>query len=212
MKRVIQLNPVLSHDERNLLAQVYKMAIASRRRAIKDVQAIIQDTPPSVESARRRPRLILFLATLKQELRGICLDLISLIDTLLAPAAFEPDQRVAYEKMKADYLRYVAEDKEAPTFAADSAQARQCYETAMEIATQEYPSTSPVFLGLVLNFTVFLYEIMELHNEAIELAQRTYAETIDLIEATADSAYNDSAKLLHLLRENYVGWIRFRDR
>jgi hypothetical protein len=69
--------------------------------------------------------------------------------------------------MKADYLQYLAEDKESPTFAANCARARQCYGTALEIAPHEYPSTSPMYLGLVPNFTVFLYEIMEAPNEAI---------------------------------------------
>jgi 14-3-3 protein epsilon len=211
MKRVIQLNPVLSADDRTLLHQVYKTAVSSRRLAIKDVQALIQEISGSPAFGRRHPRLLQFMNTLKQELKDICLDLITLIDESLVPASFEPEQRVFYAKMKADYLRYLAEDKEAPSFETYSAHAKVCYETAMEIAAQEYPATSPVYLGLVLNFTVFLYDIMKLHNEAIELAKRTYSATADLIDAIGDLAYNEAAGLLNLFRENYTAWIRFRD-
>jgi uncharacterized protein Yka (UPF0111/DUF47 family) len=52
---------------------------------------------------------------------------------------------------------------------------------------------------------------MEVPNEAIELAKRTDLEAVDLMDSIADSAHNETAKLLHLLRENYTGWVRFRD-
>jgi hypothetical protein len=52
---------------------------------------------------------------------------------------------------------------------------------------------------------------MEVPNEAIELAKRSHLVAVDSMDSAGDSAYNETAKLLHLLRENYTGWVRFRD-
>jgi 14-3-3 protein epsilon len=207
VKRIVSLNPVLQPDERLILSLAYKNAVASRRNAMHDVQTLLQQTGLN---PRRHRRLQDFLETLQRELREICLDLINLIDTSLAPASCMPEQRVFYEKMKGDYYRYICENKDEE-FAQYAAKAKDSYETAMEIAKNEFPCTSPHYLGLVLNFSVFLYEIMELPDEAIEVSQRAFTDAVDQVDNLDDSPYQDITVTLHILRDNHSRWIQFRE-
>jgi hypothetical protein len=121
-----------------------------------------------------------------------------------------PDQRVFYEKMKGDYFRYICESKDEG-FPEYAAKAKDAYETAMEIAKNEFPCTSPNYLGLVLNFSVFLYEIMELPDEAIEVSQKAFTEAVDLVDTVDDSSFQEITVTLQILRDNHTRWIQFRD-
>jgi 14-3-3 protein epsilon len=212
VKRAIRRNPVLTSEERSILSITYKNAVSSRRSAIKNVATLIEQKGGRTRFPNRLARLQEFETRLQDELTDICLDLVRLIDDSLEPASFQAEERVFYEKMKADYYRYICEtNKESPHFAHYSGRAKECYETALDVAQSELPPASPSYLGLVLNFTVFLYEVMQLQNEAIELSEKTYADTQDLVDQVDDAVYGDTSEILHLLRDNFVGWKRFRD-
>jgi 14-3-3 protein epsilon len=207
IKRAIVLNPVLSPEERQLLSVTYKNAISSRRSAIKCSTLII-------EASQGRPmvRLTDFQRQVRTELREISLDLIRLIDVSLLPVSDLPEPRLFYEKMKADYYRYICEsDKESADFETYSRQATAAYETALEVARNDFASTSPSYLGLALNYSVFLYEILQHQNDAIAFAEKVYSETVDLLDSMEESAYSDTTMILQLLRDNFTGWKEFRD-
>ena len=147
---------------------------------------------------------------LLKEMHDICIDLINLIDESLLPASNEPEQRVYFEKMKGDYYRYICENKEGDIEGIIE-KASQCYQAGLDIARSELTSTNPTFLGLVLNYSVFLYEIMDHKNEAIDLSQITFSDTVDLIDNTDDATYNETTMILHLLQTNHKNWINERD-
>jgi hypothetical protein len=102
IKRPVQLNSVLSSDERTLLLQVDQTAVSSRRLAIKDVQAVVQALSGSPPSAA----LLRFVNALKQELKDIRLDLI-------APLTTRASRR---RSSASGDLRRLAEDKRSPSF------------------------------------------------------------------------------------------------
>jgi 14-3-3 protein epsilon len=157
-------------------------------------------------------RITDFQRQLRTELRDICLDLIHVIDTHLLPVSDLPEPRLFYEKMKADYYRYICEsDKESADFETYSGQATAAYETALEVARNDFASTSPSYLGLALNYSVFLYDIVQHQNDAIAFAEKVYTETVDLVDTVDDATYSDTAVILQLLRENYTGWKQHRD-
>jgi 14-3-3 protein epsilon len=207
IKRAIVLNPVLTSDERQILSLTYKNAITSRRNAIKNASVLIQRIPN-----RSTLKITDFQRKLQTELRDICLDLIQVIDTYLLPVSDLPEPRLFYEKMKADYYRYICEsDKESADFETYSGQATAAYETALEVARNDFASTSPNYLGLALNYSVFLYDIVQHQNDAIAFAEKVYTETVDLVDTVDDAAYSDTAVILQLLRDNYTGWKQHRD-
>jgi 14-3-3 protein epsilon len=206
IKRAIVLNPVLTTDERQVLSLTFKNAITSRRRAIKNVTDLIQATDHPIQ------RLVDFQSQLRGELREICTDLIQLIDTALLPVSDLPEPRLFYEKMKADYYRYICEcDKDSPDFATYAGLATAAYETALEVARSDFASTSPSYLGLALNYSVFLYDIAQHQNDAIAFAEKVYSDSVDLVDTVDDAAYSDAEVILRLLRDNYLTWKQFRD-
>ncbi|OHT07350.1 14-3-3-like protein 2 [Tritrichomonas foetus] len=210
MKRVIELSPILSSDERNILNYTYKNAVTSRRNAISN---LIQYKKEESNGARpeRVAKLTQFIAQLLEELKNICEDLVSLVDRMLLPAANEPEQRVFYEKLKGDYYRYVCENRERSEIEPIIQQAAQCYEAGLEIARSELQPINPTLLGLVLNYSVFLYDIMDMKNEAIELSSKTFNDTVDLVDNMDEATYADTALILRYLMQNHTNWKKERD-
>ncbi len=49
---------------------------------------------------------------------------------------------------------------------------RHAYQQAFDLATKNMPPTDPILLGLVLNFSVFYYEIANAAPEAAQLAKK----------------------------------------
>lgn len=210
MKKVVELNPVLTAEERNILNVAYKNAVSSRRKALSDVAVLLKEESTGVRQ-ERRVRLIQFRDVLLKEMHDICIDLINLIDESLLPASNEPEQRVYFEKMKGDYYRYICENREGPEIEGIIEKASQCYQAGLDIARSELNSTNPTFLGLVLNYSVFLYEIMDHKNEAIDLSQSTFNDTVDNIYNTDDATYSETTLILRLLQTNHKNWIHERD-
>lgn len=203
MKKIISLNPILSDDERTLLSVVYKNAVSVRRSSICEVGQHLHDAEHNNYEFRAQ-QLKEYLQTLRRELKDICTDLIQLVRDTLEPHAATPELRIFYEKMKADYLRYICEcDEEEKEKLAD--EARQYYQNALDIAKAELSLVSTVYLGVVLNYSVFLYEIMGRTQEAIELSTRTYQETVDSVDSS-NPDYAEIVMILRILHENQKRW------
>lgn len=205
MKKVISLNPELNTDERNLLSVAYKNIVGSRRNGLRMIAAIIdhevgRDNLARVEQLQEYKKVIL------GELEAYCNELIALVDEKLLPAAKTPESRVFYEKLKADYYRYICESKPENDKQEPASKAKECYANAMEISKNEIPPSRPTSLGLILNYSVFLYEILGQKNEAIDLAQKTYNECSQIVDDNSDNSYSEATMILQLLRDNVSLW------
>ena len=110
------------------------------------------------------------------------------------------ESRVFFRKMKGDYYRYMAEYKEGKSLKEVCEVANEWYSKALELAEAELSYTSAIRLGLVLNYSVFYYEIMNEPKKALDLAQSTF----DL--AKDQESDDDSALILQLLRDNLSLW------
>ena len=208
MKRVIELNPDLSADERNLLSVAYKNAINQPRKGIRSLDVTIdQEQREGTNNESRISSLRDIRTKMFQELSATCNDVEELIDSQLLPASSSAEARVFYHKMKADYLRYVCEFMEDGDDKAEAAEkTKECYEEAINIAKNDIPPYKPSYLGLLLNYSVFLYEIMDNKEEAIELSKKTHAESIQLLDENSENSYQEANMILQLLHDNTVLW------
>merc|ERR1711941_182094 len=93
-----------------------------------------------------------------------------LLSNNLISKASTGESKVFYQKMKADYYRYIAEftDGDAKSKAAESA--RAAYADAQAVAEKDLAVTHPIRLGLALNFSVFQYEVLSNPDEACKMA------------------------------------------
>merc|ERR1712151_945986 len=129
-----------------------------------------------------------------------------LLDNNLISKASNGESKVFYQKMKADYYRYIAEfsDGDAKAKAADNA--RLAYEDAQKVAEKDLAVTHPIRLGLALNFSVFQYEVLQKPDDACKMARTAFEDAIAELDNVAESSYKDSTLIMQLLRDNLTLW------
>lgn len=215
IKRVIDLDPELSEEDRNILTLAYKNPVTSRRNTLRTIEAyylpsaLEEQQQENSDNTQRIKMLKEFEQKMKNELEELCIDLVKLVDEkILSRPSVEAEDRVFYEKMKGDFYRYICENRPREEVEEFVNKAKQCYNDGLEIGRTELTSTSPTFLGLVLNYTVFLYDIMDQKEEATELSKKTFTDTADIIDTMDDTSFTESSMILSLLQENYHRWIQ----
>merc|ERR1711972_900809 len=108
--------------ERNLLSGAYKNAVGSRRAAWRIITSVEQKekTKGNEDQAKYAKE---YCSKVEKELQKICDTILGLLDGNLISKATTGESKVFYQKMKADYFRYIAEfsDGDAKTKAAESA-------------------------------------------------------------------------------------------
>jgi 14-3-3 protein epsilon len=205
LKEIIRQNNILTSDERNLLSVAYKALTGNRRTALRTITAFLDD-----ENVKAIPERISKLTELKNgligELDGFCGELIALTDEKLLPSSGETATKVFYEKLKADYYRYSIEFKTDADRQEGAEKAKASYERAMAMATAELVKADPAYLGLVLNYSVFLYEIIGQRTEAIELADQSFKAAVDILDSIEEGQYSEATLILQLLKDNVALW------
>lgn len=205
INEIIKMDPKLNPDERNLLSVAYKALTGSRRSALRTVSAFLED-----ESVKAIPERVAKLNELRiklvKELDDYCQELITLTDEKLLPVAEDAITKVFFEKLKADYYRYSVEFKPENDRKDDSEKAKQAYQKAMDIATSQLTKANPAYLGLALNYSVFLYEIIGQKQEAIDLADKSFKEAVDLLDELGEDEYSEATLILQLLKDNVTLW------
>merc|ERR1711948_80011 len=135
------------------------------------------------------------------ELDKICNAILALLDANLIPKATSGESKVFYQKMKADYYRYIAEYTESDKTSTASNNAKLAYEEAQKVAEKDLVVTHPIRLGLALNFSVFLYEVLQQPDEACKMARTAFEDAIAELDNVAEDSYKDSTLIMQLLRD-----------
>jgi len=194
----------LSVEERNLLSFAYKNVVGARRASWRTFNA---------DEHKDDPIAKLYKKQVETELEAVCKDVLDLLmNTLLKNHTEENESRVFYLKMTADYYRYLAEfhsgnevnsgyDKKAAEF----------YKSAMDIATQKLQPTNPIRLGLALNYSVCLYEILKEAKSACDLAKNAFDQAIAKLDKVDEASYKDSTLIMQLIRDNLTLWTSSQD-
>merc|ERR1712176_981862 len=110
-----------------------------------------------------------YCAKVEAELQKICDTILGLLDGNLISKASTGESKVFYQKMKADYYRYIAEFTAGDKKTAAAENARKAYEEAQKVAEADLAVTHPIRLGLALNFSVFQYEVLSNPDEACKM-------------------------------------------
>ncbi|CAK0800773.1 unnamed protein product, partial [Prorocentrum cordatum] len=118
------------------------------------------------------------------ELDDICKKILALLDSSLIGKATTGESKVFYQKMKADYYRYIAE-----------------YTTGAD-KERDLAATHPIRLGLALNFSVFQYEVLANPDEACKMARTAFEDAIDELENVEEEFYKDCDLIMQLLKDN----------
>merc|ERR1712083_743861 len=205
MEAVGKSGDELSVEERNLLSVAYKNAVGSRRVAWRIITSVEQKetTKGNEEQAKYAKE---YCKKVEAELQKICDTILKLLDENLIAKASGGESKVFYQKMKADYYRYIAEftDGDAKSKAAENA--RQAHGEAQKVAEKDLAVTHPIRLGLALNFSVFQYEVLSNPDEACKMARTAFEDAIAELDNVAEESYKDSTLIMQLLRDNLTLW------
>mmetsp|Transcript_5736 Transcript_5736/g.16777 ORF Transcript_5736/g.16777 Transcript_5736/m.16777 type:complete len:240 (+) Transcript_5736:73-792(+) len=205
MENVGKLGDELSVEERNLLSVAYKNAVGSRRAAWRIITSVEQKekSKGNEDNAKFANE---YCKKVEGELQKICDTILGLLDSNLIVKASSGESKVFYQKMKADYYRYIAEftKDENKTSAADSAET--AYADAAKVAEKDLAVTHPIRLGLALNYSVFLYEVQGKPDEACKMARTAFEDAIAELDNVAEDSYKDSTLIMQLLRDNLTLW------
>jgi 14-3-3 protein epsilon len=196
----------LSSDERNLLSIAYKNTISLRRQAVRTLLAYEMKEKKKEESIYL-PYITEYKKRIENELAALCQKIIKNIDSFLIPKAVEPEAKVFYHKMKADYYRYIAENVDGDSKDKYAEQSLKSYNEATD-AAKALLISNPIRLGLALNFSVFYYEVLGNQDTACNIAR----ETLDLARKELanidedDEEHKDAFSIINLLQENLNMW------
>lgn len=205
MKKAVKLVPATKSDiqikTRNLFSVAYKNIAGSRRSAHRIYTAEFgkyENDPVKAEIVRR------YITQVEGELHEICDDVIWYITNHIqgSPVFSDVESQVFFLKMKGDYLRYKAEVDENQKTINESA---SNYVEARKLA-EELKPTNPVKLGLALNYSVYLYEIVRDGNGACEVAKEAFDKAIFGLDTLSEDHYKDSTLIMQLLRDNMTLW------
>merc|ERR1711865_1239580 len=112
------------------------------------------------------------------ELNKICGAILELLDKSLIVGSSTGESKVFYQKMKADYYRYIAEFTTGAEKDKAAENAKLAYEEAQKVAEKDLAVTHPIRLGLALNFSVFQYEVLNQPDEACKMARTAFEDAI----------------------------------
>merc|ERR1712238_572407 len=205
MEKVGTSQGELSVEERNLLSVAYKNAVGSRRAAWRIITSV-KEKETSKGNTENAGYAREYCTKVEGELQKICDTILGLLDQNLIPKSTDGESKVFYQKMKADYYRYIAEfqNGDEKTKAANSAEG--AYAEAAAVAEKDLPVTHPIRLGLALNYSVFLYEVQAKPDEACKMARTAFEDAIAELDNVGEESYKDSTLIMQLLRDNLTLW------
>jgi len=202
MRAVVTTGRDLSVEERNLFANAYKNYIGAKRAAWRVISGIEQKID---SSSRRRDLSKEYRIKIEEELKSSCNDVLSLIQQHLM-GTLDVENQIFYLKMQGDYYRYLAEFSKNATSDSVFDSAKVAYAQAYELAREKLSPAHPLRLGLVLNFSVFYFEILDSHDRACEMAREAVAAAGDDLSHLAEPARNDSSLIIQLMKDNVKIW------
>lgn len=195
MKEVNNAGRPLSYNERNLLSAAYKGIVGPLRDSIR----LLQEDNHDFDVASS-------IIELSELLSQKCDEVIALIRNNLLPAVTEPEVRIFYIKMVADYLRYKWEGTAEKSRAEVAQKCKAAYQEAESLAETSLPTYHPLRLGLSLNYAVFVYEILGETAEAYEIASKAYTEAGTGINQLSPESKDEATHTIQLLSENIKLW------
>ena len=204
INKYIELNPKLSKEENKLLCNAYKNVVSDKRNSLQ----ILLNYAKKEESkpVNKLYEISLIKEKIISELKEIFKEIHSMLDRYLIPNAQDSESKILYMKLKADYYRYHCEFAEGEEFEEISNNARKMYKEAFDLAEKELPLYNEVRLGLVLNYSVFEYDIMDNKNEGLEMASKIYNDTMKILDDVEKKRSSDNLLLIQIIKENINIW------
>jgi len=193
-------------EERNLISNAYKDLISNPRSSLRIILAY-EAKEKKKDHSYYLSYIIEYKKKIFEELKKNCSRVIKIIDEYLLKKAKDDEAIVFYYKMKGDYDRFIAESSEGNIKIQAEDSASKAYTEAIKRTSKLY-ILNPVRLELYLNYSIFLYEVLNDRIKAIDIAKKVISEAdreLPNIDEDADEN-KDTVSLYYLLKENVECW------
>jgi 14-3-3 protein epsilon len=203
-------------------APVFKKAIKNRRASWRK---IVEEEEKQKSIGNERFTFICNLEknVIETEILGLIADALRLSDYTSSDDDGDARMKILTLKFRADLFRYLVEIYKvrgpgSSDLCMEAIQkAHDCYqEASMIVSAHVMEVTDPMVLGLVLNHSVFVYEILHEQKEACIMARQALDNIVASLGPLAAQgqakAMNGSpvdpslVTLIHLIRDNLVLW------
>ena len=143
---------------------------------------------------------------LERIIKSFCLSTISTIQNVLQVNVKDEDYsgEIFYLKLKADYYRYYGEIAPEKDFDNFKEECRNCYEKAFELCKDNLEYTSPLFLSVALNYSVFLYTLTDEVKLAYDKANEVYKQAI--LKMAPEQKVPEVENIIKSIEENLTIW------
>lgn len=216
MKDAIEANGNKLNDKgRNLFAVAFKNHFGEFRSRYREltginVEEMGREEQPEKQKAKT-DAIDVALKEMKKNLQDIleekAKEILDILNNLLNAIANDDGKKpakITYNKMVGDYNRYRAEYLKNDGNVLKNA--REAYEEARKLAEEHLKPTDPVRLGLMLNISVFYYEVDGEQEKAKTLAKDAFDKAIEKLDSLKHDSYKDSTLIMQLLRDNLALW------
>ena len=204
VNKFVELDPKLTHEERNILSAGYKNVISNKRASWRLLNSMEK------KEEKKNSTQINYIKEIKtnieNELTKICNEIQNVIDQFLIPNSSDAETKVFFLKLKGDYFRYKCEYVIGNEFDSATAKSEEAYKEAYAIAEKEIPISNSTRLGLALNFSVFYYEIKNMKEEACNIAKNAFEEAMKVLDDLEKVKAKDTLLIIQLLKENLILW------
>jgi 14-3-3 protein epsilon len=190
-------------DERNLYMKCLKGKLNIERNAWKiliDFENYEQDKEILPKKLMKEKK-----DYLEEERKKLCFEVVE--DCKIFEQNVEEDDypaQIFYLKLKADYLRYYGEVATEEEFEKYKKTCKDSYEKAYELCKDHLEPTSPLYLSVALNFSVFLYTLTDKTSEAYNIANETYKQAI--LKLLPEKKIPEVESILKSIEENITIW------
>lgn len=204
INKFVELDPNLSHEERNILSAGYKNVISSKRASWRLIYSMEKK-----EEKKNSPQLEYLKevkSNIENELTNICNEIQKVVNDYLLPNAKDSETKVFFLKLQGDYYRYKSEYATGADFEQAVSNAEMAYTKAQAIAEKDIPISNSTRLGLALNFSVFYYEIQNKKEEACTIAKAAFDQAMKVLDELEKVKAKDTLLIIQLLKENLILW------
>lgn len=204
IKKVVDTEPKLDQFEQIMFKKAFEHQIQPLLKTLDIIGSIYKNEQLNGNISHIE-KLNEYKVKILSELRNICDEAIGLIDFQLLPVSND-ESYVFYETCKGKFYRYLCyyltDDEKTETVC----KAKECYEKAISIAEYNIPPNNLNYHFLYLDYTIFIYEILNHKKEAIKLAsdivQKCFPDHVDY----DNEEYDKEVFILHIMIKNIHEW------
>mmetsp|Transcript_29475 Transcript_29475/g.32794 ORF Transcript_29475/g.32794 Transcript_29475/m.32794 type:complete len:244 (-) Transcript_29475:328-1059(-) len=194
-------------DERDLFSRACRKRVGQCQASLRAITTLLERERDNNESSVKLDLIEKYKDKLYAELHTLCTQVLDVLANRVIPVTKNIEDLVLYHKMQGDYWRYLAEFGNKSKCREYANRAHAGYEKGLNIAASKLQPTNWVRLGLLNNFSVLYYDVLDDTQEAVLHAKTAFDEAIrNIAEANFEEEPFDLT--MQLLRENIALWER----